>query len=85
MTVWVVRDFENEILEVFETQEAACAYLMELLNKWEQLYPETYDKFMGRCCRELLLNQLICNKKLTLGDDETSLYVEAVPREVAKN
>jgi hypothetical protein len=85
MTVWIVKDFENEIVDIFKTKEGAYSYLSAELARWNDEFPTDFDDFTYNYCKEALFHDYIDQKNVLragLPNDECGFYLEAYDFEI---
>lgn len=85
MTVWIVKDFENEIVDMFKTKEGAYSYLSAELARWNDEFPTDFDDFTYGCCKEVLFHDYMEQKNVLRAgyrNDDRGFYLEAYECEV---
>ena len=85
MTVWIVKDYEDQIVDVFKTKEGVYSYLESVLAEWNDEYPNDFDNFTYGCCKEVLFRDYIDQLKVLragLPNDDTGFYLKAIEFEV---
>lgn len=85
MRVWIIKDFENEIVDIFKTKEGAYSYLQAELARWNDEFPTDFDDFTYGCCKEVLFHDYIDQKNVLragLPNDDRGFYLEAYDFEI---
>ena len=84
MTVWIVRNYEDELVDIFKTKEGAYSYLEAELERWNDEFPTDFDDFTYGCCKEILFNSYIDQRKILYAglSNDDGFYLEAYEFEV---
>lgn len=84
MTVWIVKDFEDQIVDVFKNVDGAVNYLMSEVERWHDEFPKDIDKSLLMGMRELILHEYVNGSSVIhagFSDDE-NFYLRAIQFDV---
>lgn len=83
MDVWIVKDHEDQIVDVFKTAEGACAYLMAELQRWHDEYPNDFDNYFLQVCRGIVLEDFVREQSvIRAGIPDENFWLRAIKFEV---
>ena len=63
MKVWIVKDYEDTIVDIFKTRDGAYNYLLSELDRWNDEFPEEFDDFNYGCCKQVLFSDYVEQKQ----------------------
>ena len=84
MRIWIVRNYEDELVDIFKTREGAYSYLSAELVRWNDEFPTDFDDFTYDRCKEILFNGYIDQRKILYAGlpNDDGFYLEAYEFEV---
>ena len=84
MTVWIVKNFEDQIVDVFKNVDSAVNYLMSEVERWHDEFPEDIDKSLLMGMRELILNEYVNESRVIHAGfpDDENFYLRAIQFDV---
>lgn len=81
MKIWIVKDYEEQIVDIFKTKEGAYAYLEAELERWNTEFPNNFNNFTYGCCKEVLFHDYVDQMRVLragLPNNDEGFYLKAI-------